>query len=475
MIIRKNTKAFKTIVEIVRACEARNDRAKLIRLYITKAGHTIRDRINVEGIQGETDVFYDLNYAAVLANLGSSNHLLHQSDEVPGIYFFHTSSNKTWDENPFEFDERISDEFASLADLPATRKREKPVKVESLPKQKAISRKSEAASKQKPGKKPEPARKKDSRKQESAPRQPHYKLTKKIHFTDLDKIVVRQADLTKQGVLDYYYKMADHVVPYLKDRPQVIRLHTARGPNDYPDTQALEQDALVELPDWIQTAATGEAKQKRHLLLCNNKEHLLFYTEKGCIDFYPSHARAKSPDMPDYALIGLTAASTAFGKVIDTALTAHSILTGLQLPSFVKTDGLAGLHIYIPLDAKSEFVDSRRMAERICRLIRLKMPDAVALKDAEESAYGNVVLDYQLNDAGQSVVAPYALLPGSATVATPLFWEEVTSDLQIDQLNHQTVPRRLKDTGDPFEGLFKKRVNATAVAENLDTHYSFLF
>jgi hypothetical protein len=125
MQIRKNTKAFKTILEIVTKLQDRADREKFIRLYITKAGQSINDRINVEGIEGGAGLFYDMNYQTVLGNLKSSNHQLHHSDDTPGIYFFHTSSNKVWDENPFEFDEAIKKEFASLAELPILRKKQK--------------------------------------------------------------------------------------------------------------------------------------------------------------------------------------------------------------------------------------------------------------------------------------------------------------------------------------------------------------
>jgi hypothetical protein len=89
MQIRKNTKAFKTILEIITACQDRPDREKLIRLYITKAGHSIKERISVEGIENEAGAFYEMNYQAVLNKLKSANHQLHQSDDIPGIYFFH--------------------------------------------------------------------------------------------------------------------------------------------------------------------------------------------------------------------------------------------------------------------------------------------------------------------------------------------------------------------------------------------------
>src|SRR5690606_5712685 len=119
MLIRKNTKAFKTIRQLIEMCKDRSDREKLVRLYITKAGHTINDRISIEGIQGDTSFFYDMNYQTILSNLDSANHQLHVSDDVAGIYFFHSTSNKVWDEAPFEFDEAILEEFNSLQELPA--------------------------------------------------------------------------------------------------------------------------------------------------------------------------------------------------------------------------------------------------------------------------------------------------------------------------------------------------------------------
>ena len=107
MLIRKNTKAFKSILEIVMGCQTRPDRDKLVRLYITRAGHTINDRISVEGIQGDAEVFYEMGYQTVLTYLQSPNHQLHHSEEIPGIYFFRSTSNKVWDEAPFEFDDAV--------------------------------------------------------------------------------------------------------------------------------------------------------------------------------------------------------------------------------------------------------------------------------------------------------------------------------------------------------------------------------
>jgi bifunctional non-homologous end joining protein LigD len=210
----------------VTACQTRSDREKLIRLYITKAGHTIEDRINIEGIQGDAAVFYELNYHTVLTYLSSSNHQLHYSDDIPGIYFFRGASNKVWDEAPFEFDEAVKKEFASLPDLPLVRKKGKAEKF-VLP---ISNTRTEAKGKKDSKDKKEktlPA--KPAKISHDEPRQPNYKLKRKIQFTDLDKVLFRQPQMSKGDVLDYYNKVADYLLPYLKDRFLSARLRTERG------------------------------------------------------------------------------------------------------------------------------------------------------------------------------------------------------------------------------------------------------
>ena len=466
MLIRKNTKTFKTILEIVTTCQDRPDREKLIRLYITKAGHSVKERISVEGIQGDAALFYELNYHAVLSNLQSSDRQLNQSDDIPGIYFFHSTSNKVWDETPFEFDEAIKKEFASLPDLPVVRKKEKA--------EKFVFPAPNAKTESKPVKKEKVETKKAAKVIEKGPRQPDYKLKHKIQFTDLDKIVFRNPQLTRKDLLDYYDKIADYLLPYLKDRPLSIRLLSKNGRStEYKTIDALEED--VQLPDWIQTKTPSKSKQGRGLL-CNDKDHLLFYVEIGCVEFKCCHSRTKSLDLPDYMVIKIESPDAELGKATDVVLAAKEILSGLHLPSVVKTYGQSGLHIYVPLDSKSKFETSKTVAEYICKLIRLKVPGLVSLEGSDDHTYGKVSLDYQVNEDGKSVVAPYSLVSGeSPTVASPLLWEEVEEDLQLELFNHETIFKRLKQIGDPFETLFKKRVNADTLLERMEVNYSFLF
>lgn len=493
MLLRKNTKAFKTILEIISACRDRPDREQLIRLYVTKAGDTIKDRISVEGIEGGAGVFYEMGYQAVMGNLKSSNHQLHQSDEIPGIYSFHSGSNKVWDETPFEFDEAIKKEFGSLPDLPVLRKKEKAEKY-SFPAPKV---KSEAkAEKKDPEPKSEKKKqaelkpekktavgKEDGERKKSAkvvalwPKQPDYNLKQEIHFTGLERVVVRQAQLTKKDVLDYYNKIAEHLLPWLKDRPVAIRLHRDEHPGAANvNIESLRKNSPEEIPDWIQTATVGKGKTQEHLLLCNDTEHLLFYVQIGCLEFHAGSSRTKSVDSPDHLILGIESPDYELTKAVNVAIAVKEIFTGLQLPAFVKTDGVSGLHIYLPLDSKSDFEVCKNAAEYLCKMVRLKIPDLVAIKGLDNHAYGKVSLDYQMDEPGKAVAAPYSLVINqSANVATPLLWEEITEGLSAESFNHETIFKRLKDKGDPFKDLFKKKVNANELLQRMEENYSFLF
>jgi len=469
MLIRKNTKTFKTILEIISVCQGRTDREKLIRLYITRAGHSINDRISVEGIQGDAALFYEMNYQSVLNNLQSSSHQLHVSDEIPGIYFFHSSSNKVWDETPFEFDEAIKKEFSALPELPITRKKEKPEKFvfptgkskaeSGAKKEKAIPKKAAAVV------------------PEKGPRQPGYKLRHKIHFTDLEKVVFRDPQLTKQDILDYYNKVAEYILPYLKDRPLWTRLQSGKGqaPVELSVEELFNEDTEL-LPDWIQSTITSKGKEKKKMLLCNDKEHLLFYVEMGCVEFCPYHSRTKSIDSPDYMLLALDSPDTELEKATDVVSAVSVVLKGLQLPSFFTSDGISGLHVYIPLDSKSAFETTLKVAEYIARLIALKIPERISLNGGEDYGYGKVSLDASINRKGTGVVAPYSLVANEAvSVATPLPRNSVTDMLHQEPFNEEKILKSLKQYGDPFQTLFKKKVNADGLLDRLEKNYAFLF
>jgi DNA ligase D-like protein (predicted polymerase) len=491
MLIRKNTKAFKSILEIVTACQTRADREKLVRLYITKAGHTVGDRISVEGIQSESNLFYEMNYQTVLNSLTSSHHQLHSSEEIPGLYFFRSTTNKTWDETPFEFDPAIENEFASVPELPVTRKKEKAQKfslptamVKSTPpsndKLKGDGSRSEkkiVTSEKKTVtsvKKEETVAPKKETTKTKKPIRHNYKLRHEIEFTDLTKILFRQANLDKKAILDYYYNVSGILLPWLEQRPVSV-LRAGELKNSVALSPGLFINADEEsLPKWVGPTTKSKGHEKPDLL-CSDLEQLMFYVEKGCVQFNASQSTVKSIDSPDYIIIVVESPDHEISRAVAVTLVMNEVLTALKLPSFVKLGDSSTLHVYVPLDSKSDVSTARQCADYLCRLIRLKTPKMVAIKGDDNEEYGKVVLDASYNDKGKSVVAPYSIIAAHAPlIAAPLLWEDVRESLNPEELTTETIFKRYKKTGDPFKTMFKTKANASTLLKKLDEHYSFL-
>ena len=312
---------------------------------------------------------------------------------------------------------------------------------------------------------------------EKGPRQPGYKLRHKIHFTDLEKVVFRDPQLTKQDILDYYNKVAEYILPYLKDRPLWTRLQSGKGqaPVELSVEELFNEDTEL-LPDWIQSTMISKGKEKKKMLLCNDKEHLLLYVEMGCVEFCPYHSRTKSIDLPDYIILALNSPDAELEKATDVVSALSVVLEGLQLPSFFTSDGISGLHVYIPLDSKSAFDTTLKVAAYIARLIALKMPERISLNGADDYGYGRVSLDASINRKGAGVVAPYSLVASEAVVScNTASRDSVTDMLHQEPFNEEKILKRLKQNGDPFQTLFKKKVNADGLLDRLEKNYAFLF
>lgn len=481
MLIRKNTKAFKTILEIFEQCQNKPDREKLIRLYITKAGHSIVDRIDIGSIEEKSSLFYEMNYQTVLSNLKSSSHQLHVSEELNGVYFFHSSGNKTWDETPFEFDEEITKLFEALPDLPAVRKKENSRTV-AIPKSqlKSPAPSGTNALKGKASTKTGHAKENSKEKKTSADKiaQPDFQLKHRIEFTALDQLFFRQSKLSKQDVLTYYDQIAEYILPFLKDRQLAVRLYS-QSPTATPlllNIQTIFGEDMESAPAWMRKELEKAKKSESEILLCNDKEHLLLYVEKGCIEFSPAPAPIKTPELPAYIVISLDGSEHELSKTIEIVSAAREILSGMQLPSFVKSDGNTGLHIYVPLDGSANFETGYKVAEYLCKLIRVKKYGLVSIVSPGNYEHGKISIDFRHNKENHYLVAPYSIIAGQqAAVAMPLRWEDVQEGLRLENFNAKTISSRLKEKQDPFDKFFKKKTNAETLLLRMDEHYSFLF
>jgi bifunctional non-homologous end joining protein LigD len=287
-----------------------------------------------------------------------------------------------------------------------------------------------------------------------------------LTLTNLNKIFFPDEKYTKGDLIDYYREIAPVILPYLKDRPESL----LRYPNGIKGINFYQKDSDLLKEDWIErTSIYSESNDKDiDYLLCQDEATLVYLINLGCIDLNPWSSRVESLENPDYLLIDLDPEKTDFENVITTALTTREVLEDLDIPSYPKTSGATGMHIYIPLNAKYTYEQARQLAELLCIHIHNKIPDITSMIRSPKERQGKVYLDFLQNRPGQTLASAYSVRakPG-ATVSTPLEWSEVTKKLHPRQFTIKNAPKRLDKVGDLFKPVLGKGIDMEKIIKKL--------
>lgn len=287
---------------------------------------------------------------------------------------------------------------------------------------------------------------------------------KLITFTNLSKIYWKKENISKGDMLNYYDRISEFMLPYMKDRPQSLN----RNPDGVGGQGFYMKNVEGKVPDWVVkhdyvSESDGETKQ---YFVCTDRASLIYMANLGCIEMNPWHSRIQSPDNPDWCVIDLDPGKISFEKVIEAANVVKEVLDALDVPSYPKTSGSTGIHIYIPLGAKFSYDQSRQLAELIVTLVHDQIPKFTSLERSPAKRPTKIYLDYLQNRQIQTIAAPYSLRPKpGATVSTPLFWEEVKPGLKMSDFHIHNIFDRLKETGDIFGAVLGEGIDMEATLE----------
>lgn len=278
-----------------------------------------------------------------------------------------------------------------------------------------------------------------------------------LKFTNLSKIYWPEDKVSKRDMFNYYYQVAEYILPYLKDRPQSLN----RFPGGIHGPSFYQKDVKGKAPDWAETFPyeNGEGEKKEYLV-GTDEASLLWMASLGCIEMNPWFSRVQSPDHPDYCVIDLDPDKHTFDQVVEAALETKKVLDAINVPSYCKTSGSTGMHIYIPLNAKYTYEQSQMFAKIVVNLVHNQIPEYTSLERMVAARKGKMYLDFLQNRPGATIAGPYSLRPKiGATVSMPLHWDEVKPGLKMKDFNIFNAIDRLKVEGDLFKGVLGKGID----------------
>lgn len=263
-----------------------------------------------------------------------------------------------------------------------------------------------------------------------------------------DKIYWPKEKFTKQNLLEYYQTISPYILPFLKNRPMVLR----RFPNGIEGESFIQKNTgSLHLPKGFKTADILHEGKHVHYLLVQDEASLEYAVNLGTIEFHPFHVTVDHLEYPDYFILDLDPVEVSFNKVIEVAYVVHQLFDEWKFPHYCKTSGGRGLHIYIPLQRLYTWEQIAKFGEIIGLLLHEELPKITSLERSPSRRKNKIYLDVLQNNFGQTIAAPYSLRGRSgAPVSTPLHWEELKKGLKAEDFNIKTVPPRLKRVGEIF-------------------------
>jgi bifunctional non-homologous end joining protein LigD len=279
-----------------------------------------------------------------------------------------------------------------------------------------------------------------------------------LRFSNLNKLYFPESGYTKRNLLAYYYRVAEYILPFLKDRPLVLR----RYPNGITGQSFFQKEAGEVVPEWMKTvglASEGKREEIRYFL-ANDRPSLLYLTNLGCIDHNPFSSRVDEIDHPDYFFFDLDPSQgTDFDTVLTIARAIHQKLDKLGLTAFMKTSGATGFHIYLPVEPGYTYEQVRTFADIVGRIVAAEQPRLVTQERVvEKRPRGTVLIDAYQNSSGRPLAAVYSVRAfAHAPVSAPVAPEELEEGLRPERLNIDTLFPRLEERGDLWRDFWKKR------------------
>lgn len=276
-----------------------------------------------------------------------------------------------------------------------------------------------------------------------------------VSVTSLDRIYWPDEKLTKFDLLSYYLKVADYIMPYLRDRPAILQ----RWPRGIKAPMFFQQD-LDTAPDFIKTAhLVNQEGRELDYGVFTTVASLVHFVTLGTIEQHPWHSTVKKLDKPDWIAIDLDPKSAPWENVLQVALLVKEVADEIGLQAFPKTSGSSGIHIYVPLKPANEYDKvaefSRLLASEVAgRAPRIATVERTIAKRKSTQVY----VDWMQNARGKSLASAFtARAKPKATVSMPLTWKQIEQGVKISDFTIVNVPELLEKNGDAWADFFNSR------------------
>jgi bifunctional non-homologous end joining protein LigD len=271
---------------------------------------------------------------------------------------------------------------------------------------------------------------------------------REVSLTNLRKPFWPELAITKGDLLAYYVDVAPVLLPHLKDRAMVMKRYPHGAHGDF----FFMKRAPEPRPAWIETCVVEHRSGTVIAFpMIQDVAALLWVINLGCIDLNPWYARCDELDRPDFLHFDLDPVEGAtFAEVSAAALAVKASLDALDMPSFAKTTGSKGIHVYVPIERGPRQKQVWGFAKALAYTLAGQQPKLLTVEyRVANRPRGRVLVDYNQNAWGRTLASIYSVRPrAQAPVSMPVTWAELARGVTIEDFRIDNAAARITRRGD---------------------------
>lgn len=247
-------------------------------------------------------------------------------------------------------------------------------------------------------------------------------------ITHPDKIIDRRSGLTKQQLVAYYAAAAEHILPFIADRP----LSIVRCPQGTAAKCFFQKHVKTGLPRGIGSVDIVDRKSGKPepYITLSDASVIPELGQLNVFELHPWGAPASDFEHPDRLIFDLDPdASIDWQTLAATASEVRARLKKLGLEAFLKSTGGKGLHVVAPIQCEHDWPTVKEFAYRFVLQMEAENPSLYITKMTKAARAARIYLDYLRNERGATAVAPYSPRSRNGVpVSVPMAWSELKAD-----------------------------------------------
>lgn len=208
-------------------------------------------------------------------------------------------------------------------------------------------------------------------------------------------------------------------------------------------------------PDYVETARITFPSGRPADEVCPTEPAVVAWAANlGTLTFHPWPVRRPELDHPDQLRVDLDPQpGTGFRDAVAVAHELRDLLGELGMTGYPKTSGGRGLHVYVPIEPRWTFVETRRALIALARGLCRRLPDRVTVDWWKEERGERVFVDFNQAARDRTIACAYSIRPTPrALVSAPLDWAEL-DDANPEDFDIHTMPARFAEIGDLHAGV----------------------